>query len=142
MKTYICTEKCTFGKPPRLYVPGDVLLSDLDKAPRHFKAGVVAKAEPVAVEEAGKTLAEAGAKPVADAAAALAAKTAPEACTVGELAAKLGVDAAVIKEASGKSKINEKLTSDEVSAVMAAVQKAGVSGQASEDGEAKPEAGE
>lgn len=132
MKSFICVDKCTFGKPPRLYSPGEVLLLDAEKAPRHFKAGTVAKAEPGASADAGKTLGDAVPGEAAAKAALLAAKTAPEACTVGELAEKLGVDASVIKEASGKAKVNQKLTSDEVSAVMAAVAKAepGVSADA------------
>jgi len=120
MKSYICFEKCTHGDPPRLFVPGDLLLKD-GECPKHFRPGSVAVKAAAVEPDAGKTLGDAAPGPAAGVAADLAGKTAPEPCSVEELAEKLGVEVGVIKEASGKARKNEKLTSDEVAQVTAAV---------------------
>lgn len=125
MATFVCTEKCTYGNPPRFYGEGDKLIADLKEAPKHFKA--VSAAEQKAADKAadeGKALSEAGVKPGDVQGAQTAAQTAPESCNVKELAEKLGVEQSVICEASGKARWNAKLTSDEVAAITAAVAKA------------------
>ena len=126
MPIAICVTRCTYGKPPKFYAPGDTLVYTGEKCPKCFKpkSAVAAKAEKEESPDAGKTLGEAASASGSDKQKDIENKTAPDPCTVEQLAEKLGVEIDVIKEASGRTRKNEKLKSEEVSAITAAVKKA------------------
>lgn len=119
MKKYICVTMCTFGNPPRLYEPGNILLHE-GACPKHFAETAEKK---LVAQPAVQTLAEA--LPPSSRVEEVAGKSAPTESTVGQLAEELGVDLLVVKEATGKTRKTDALTGAEVVAATEAVKKLG-----------------
>ena len=138
-KTATCTERCTHGTPPRFYAPGDVLVYNEKECPPHFKpkTAMPESAAPVA-DEKGTVLSDA-LPPKQTAAEIEAAGTASKPCTVKELAKTLDVDVQLVKDASGNTRQDVKLTSDEVDQVTAAVKKSETGNVKSDGDEVPPE---
>ncbi len=120
MKRYICKNKCTHGNPPRMYEPGEILLSDAEECPKHFALQGEPE-EPATEENAGSVLSDADNIP--SDADNLSGKMTAEPCTIAQLAEKLGVEVHLVTVAANLEDVETMLTAEQVVEVTAAIKK-------------------
>jgi hypothetical protein len=131
-KSAVCVGKCTYGKPPKFYQPGDPMIFlgdpevvDGSDCPAHFRLKRQAApkaAAPASDDDTGKVLSQVGASDTT-AQEQSDRMTGSEPCTVKQLAKELDKDPQLVKEAAGKPRLDDKLTGAEVDAVKAAFAK-------------------